>query len=63
MIAQVSITDDGDVTATVDSDDYTAADDEASRLAGLVLDDMLARAAQTAIDTWFRLRSDDGTAE
>lgn len=61
MICQVSITDDGDVTATVDSESYE--DDDAARLAGLALDDMLARAAQTAIATWFRLRSDDGTPE
>lgn len=60
MIAQVTITDDGDVTATVDSDEV--ADDDAARLAGLLLDDMLARAAQTAIATWFRLRSDDEQA-
>ena len=63
MIAQVTITDDGDVTATVDSDDYAAGDDDAARLAGLVLDDMLHRAAETAIAAWFRLRSDDGTPE
>jgi len=62
MIAQVTITDDGDVTATVDSESYED-DDAAARLAGLALDDMLARAAETAISAWFRLRSDDGTPE
>ena len=58
MIAQVTITDDGDVTATVDSESHE--DEDAARLAGLALDDMLARAAAAAVECWFRLRSEDG---
>jgi hypothetical protein len=57
MIAQVSIDEDGAVTALVDSD--PSSDDDDARLAGLALDDMLARAAATAIDTWFRIRADE----
>jgi hypothetical protein len=65
MIAVVSIEDDGAVCVTVDSSEE-AEDEDARTLAGLVLDDMLARAAGTALDTWLKLRTgtgDDGAAE
>lgn len=65
MIAVVSIDDDGAVCVTVDSSEE-AADEDARTLAGLALDDMLARAAATALDTWLQLRTgtgDDGAAE
>lgn len=57
MLAQVTISETGDVTAIVDTE--STDDDEASRLAGLALDDMLARAAETAIRTWFAIRTDE----
>lgn len=57
MYATVSIDEEGAVSVTVDSDE--AEDDDAARLAGLALDDMLARAAATALDTWVKLRTDD----
>ena len=60
MVCQVSIDDDGAVTVSVDSD--AADDDDAARLAGLALDDMLSRAATTAVETWLRIRVDDGDA-
>ena len=65
MIAVVSIDDDGAVCVTVDSDEE-ATDEDARTLAGLALDDMLARAASTVLDTWLQLRTgtgDDGAAE
>lgn len=57
MICQVNIDAEGGVTAVVDSDD--ALDEDAQRLQGLQLDDMLGRAAATAIETWFAVRRDD----
>ena len=56
MIAQVSIDSEGAVTVVCDSDE--ALDEEEQRLQGLRLDDMVDRAARTAIETWFALRGD-----
>lgn len=63
MIAQVTVSEDGAVTATVDSDDY-AADDDTRSLMGLQLDAMLEQAAKTAISSWLTLHgTDDGPVE
>lgn len=57
MMVQVCIDEDGAVSVSIDSE--SEGDDEASRLAGLCLDDMVQRASETAIKSWFAIRADD----
>ena len=53
MIASVTIDENGAITATVESDEPS--DDDAQRLAGLQLDDMLRRVSEAALDAWQQL--------
>ena len=64
MIAQVQVTEDGAVTAVLDTDGAEVEDDDAAKLAGLEADDLLARVALAAIATWREIHGiDDGTPE
>lgn len=64
MIAQVQVTEDGAVTAVLDTDGAEVEDDDAAKLAGLEADDLLARVALAAIATWREIHGiDDGPAE
>lgn len=63
MLAQVTVTEDGAVTAILDTE--AADDDDAAKLAGLEADALLERVAQTAVATWNQIHNgtDDGTPE
>ena len=56
MIAQIRISPEGEITATVDTDDIPTDDDERSLL-GLTVDDLLDQASRSAISTWLELRA------
>lgn len=57
MLAQVSISNDGDVTVICDTE--SDGEDEASRLAGLAMDALVDRAASAAVAAWFSIRTDE----
>lgn len=63
MLAQVTISDDGDVTVICDTE--SDGEDEASRLAGLAMDALVERAATAAVAAWFEIHTEtsgDGCA-
>lgn len=56
MMAQVIVSDDGDVTVICDTE--SDAEDEASRLAGLAMDALVERAASAAVAAWFEIHTE-----
>lgn len=56
MLAQVTISDDGDVTVICDTE--SDGEDEASRLAGLAMDALVERAATAAVAAWNEIHTE-----
>ena len=62
MMAQVTVSEDGAVTATLDTSDEEV-DEKLARLAGLTADDLMARVTHYAVTAWLATRADDAEAD